>query len=177
MRSIKFAIAVCLFMLGSVATATAQTITYDFDRTVNFARYRTFAWVTGTSVPDELNDRRIVDAVSAELTRQGLIRVEPHERPDLLVAYHASFDTDLQITGFSSGWGPYRFGPARTGVARAEEILVGTLAVDLVDARTRTIVWRGTASKEIDVKADPRKRERNINRAAERLFKNYPPAR
>jgi hypothetical protein len=60
-------------------------------------------------------------------------------------------------------------------VARTEEILTGTLAVDLVDSRTNTIVWRGIASKEIDVKAEPGKRERNINRAAERLFKHYPP--
>jgi hypothetical protein len=33
------------------------------------------------------------------------------------------------------------------------------------------------ATREVDVKADPIKRERNINRAAERLFKNYPPVK
>jgi hypothetical protein len=84
---------------------------------------------------------------------------------------------DLQITGFSSGWGGYRFAGSRSGMVRAEEILIGTLVVDVVNAKTKTIVWRGTATKEVDVNASPEKRDRNINRAAEKLFKNYPPAK
>lgn len=111
--------------------------------------------VQGTTLSDQFNHARVVSAVGAQLAAKGL----------------------KQITGFSTGWGPYRFGADRSGTARTEEILTGTLAVDLVDSRTRTIVWRGIASKEVDVKADPRKRERNINRTAERLFKNYPPVR
>jgi hypothetical protein len=63
----------------------------------------------------------------------------------------------------------------RSGTARAEEILVGSLVIDVVDARTRTIVWRGMASKDIDVDASAEKRDKNINKAAEKLFKNYPP--
>jgi hypothetical protein len=160
-----------------MGTATlAQNITYDFDRATDFSRLKTFAWVRGPVVLDEINHRRVVDAVNSQLLSKGLVRVDSARKPDLFVAYHASFDSDLQITGFSSGWGPYRFA-GRSGVARAEEIVNGTLAVDLVDARTNTIVWRGMATREVDVKADPNKRERNINRAAERLFKNYPPAK
>jgi hypothetical protein len=49
--------------------------------------------------------------------------------------------------------------------------------VDLVDARAKTIVWRGTATKEVDVKADPQNRDRNITRAAEKIFKNYLPVK
>jgi hypothetical protein len=159
------------------ALTFAQNITYDFNRSVDFAWFHTFAWIPGAAPVDELNDQRIVAAVSAQLQSKGLRAVATTAQPDLLVAYHATFASDLEITGFSSGWGPYRLGPARSGTVRADEILTGTLAVDIIDARTRTIVWRGTASKEIDVKADPSKRTRNITRACERLFRNYPPAR
>lgn len=155
-------------------TTLAQEVVYDFDRATDFSKFRTYAWVRGTVLADDFNHNRIVNAVTTQLARKGLLRAETGATPDLLVAYHASFDRDLQITGFSSGWGPYRFGPARSGVARTETIVTGTLAVDLVDARTHTIVWRAVASKEIDVKADASKRERNINKAAERMFKNYP---
>jgi Domain of unknown function (DUF4136) len=154
----------------------AQSITYDFDKGTTFSKFRTYAWVSGTTLPDEINHQRVVDAVNAQLAAKGLMRVERTASPDLLVAYHAVFDRDLQVTGFASGWGPYRLSPNRSGVARTETILTGTLAVDLVDRRTNTIVWRGLASKEIDVKASPEKRERNITRAAEKLFKHYPPA-
>jgi hypothetical protein len=90
----------------------------------------------------------------------------------VLVAYHASFDENLQINAF--GWGP-RIG-LRTGTATVEKIVVGTLAIDMMDAQTRNIVWRGMATKELDSKASPEKKEKNITKAAERIFKNYPPA-
>jgi hypothetical protein len=164
--------AACVALMGTMALA--QNITYDFDRTSDFSRFKSFAWVRGTVLLDEINHRRVVNAVDAQLVAKGLRHAEAGtQQPDLLVAYHAAFDTDLQITGFSSGWGPYRLA-GRTGVARAEEILTGTLAVDLIDARTNAIVWRGMASKEIDTKASPEQRERSIHRTAERLFKNYP---
>ena len=101
---------------------------------VNFSRFKTYTWVRGTNLTDELNHNRVVNAIDSQLVSKGITKIESGASPDLLVAYHASFDKDLQITGFSSGWGGYRFAGTRTGTARAEEILVGTLGVDLVDA-------------------------------------------
>lgn len=172
----RFAIAVStagLALLGT--TALAQTVTYDFDKAADFAAFKTYTWVRGTPLNDELNHKRIVNAVDAQLAAKGFTKVEPGANPDVLVAYHATFNKNLQINGFSTGWGGYRFGGNRSGTARVDELLIGTLVVDMVDAKTRSIVWRGSATKEIDVKASPEKREKNINKAAEKLFKNYPP--
>lgn len=174
MRITALLAAASVVLVGTLTMA--QSVTYDFDRSAPFASFRTFAWVGGMVLPDQLNHARVVNAVSAQLSAKGLTRVEPTSRPDLLVAYHAAFDRDLQVTGFSSGWGPYRLA-GRSGVARTEQIVTGTLVVDLVDARTHTIVWRGTASREMDPKANGEKREKNITRAAERLFRNYPPVK
>ncbi|MGD9903389.1 MAG: DUF4136 domain-containing protein [Vicinamibacterales bacterium] len=168
---------VSAFVLSLVlaSTAFAQTISFDFDRSISFGAYKTYAWVAGTNVPDQLVHRRLVSAVDAQLAMKGLRQVESGEA-DVLVAYHASFDKDLQVTGFGTGWGGYRFGAYRSGTVRAEEILVGTMIVDIVDAATSTIVWRGTATKDIDVDAKPEKRDKNIAKTAEKLFKHYPPA-
>jgi hypothetical protein len=174
MRFRTFVATVVVVLLGTIAFA--QRVTYDFDRSANFASFTSYAWVRGSVTPDELNNARIVKAVDAQLAARGFKRVEASEAPDVLVAYHTSFDKDLQITGFSSGWGGYRFGPSRSATARTEVIVTGTLAVDMVDANTKTIVWRGLASKDLDVKADPGKRERNINKAVEKIFKNFPVA-
>jgi hypothetical protein len=157
---------------GSVG---AQDISFDYDTGADFSSFRTYTWVAGTEIKDPFNHKRIVDAIDAQLAAKGLSKVEASAAPDLLVAYHASFDQDLEIQGWSTGWGGYRFGGSRSGTATVEEILIGTIAVDMIDAGTNTIVWRGTASKEVDVKADPEKREKNIRKAAEKLFKNYPP--
>jgi len=155
----------------------AQSINYDFDKSANFAAFRTYTWVRGAAVPDALNHDRIVGAINAQLAGKRLTMVGRQQNPDLLVAYHASFDRDLQITGFGTGWGGFRFAGSQSGVARTDEIVTGTLIVDMVDARTRTIVWRGTATKEVNMNAKPEQRDKNINRAAEKLFKNFPPAK
>jgi hypothetical protein len=169
------ALALAAGLLFTGTAAQAQNVTYDYDRSAPFAAYRTYAWVPGTDVPDPLVHKRIVAAIDSELAAKGLRKVDATTHPDVVVAYHATFDTNLQITGFGSGWGGYRFAGTRSGTARAEEILVGTLIVDVVDARSRSIVWRGTATKDVNLKADPEKRDKNIARAAAKLFKHYPP--
>jgi hypothetical protein len=168
-------------MMTTVSTFSPATrvsaqssVTYDFDRSANFASFKTYAWVAGTEVGDRLIHDRIIGAIDTQLAARGLTKAASAETADVLVAYHASFDKNLRINGFSSGWGGYRFGGTRTGTATTEEILVGTLVIDIVQANTRTIVWRGTATGEVNTKASPEKRDKNINRAAEKIFKNYP---
>jgi hypothetical protein len=173
MRTRTIAGAIAVLALATVSHA--QTISFDFDRSIDFGTFKTYAWVPGTRVPDQLVHRRLIDAVDVQLAKKGLAKAESHSRPDVLVAYHASFDRDLQIVAFGSGWGPYRFAGTRSGSARAEEILVGTLIVDVVDAKTNTIVWRSTATKDIDVNAKPDQRDKSITKTAERLFTHYPP--
>jgi hypothetical protein len=106
----------------------------------------------------------------AQLSARGFAKVEAAAGPDVLVSDHASFDKNLQINAFGSG---PRIG-MRSGTATVEEIVVGTLAIDVMDAQTKNIVWRGTASGELDAKASPEKKEKNINKAAEKIFKKYP---
>jgi hypothetical protein len=173
MRITTAATVIGLALLGTMTLA--QNITYDFDRTAPFARFKTYAWVKGTPVNDQLNDKRIVSAIDAQLAAKGFTKMAEPEKADVLVAYHASFDKNLQINGFSSGFGGYRLGGSRSGRATVDEIVVGTIAVDLVEAANKTIVWRGLASGEVDTHAKPEKRERTIQRAAAKLFKNYPP--
>jgi hypothetical protein len=172
MRVTTFFSTVSLLLLGTIALA--QSVTYDFDGSADFSKFKTYSWARGNPVPDELNHRRIVQAIEAQLTLKGLAKVE--RNPDVLVAYHASFDTDLQISAMSTSWGPYRWGGG-SGVARATEVLTGTLAIDIVDARTKNIVWRAMASDDLNPNAKPEKRAKNIQKTAEKMFKHYPPKR
>src|ERR1044071_6151676 len=173
MRITTAATVIGLALLGTIALA--QNITYDFDRSAPFARFKTYSWVKGTPVNDALNDKRIVSAIDSQLAAKGFTKVDERGTADVLVAYHASFDKNLQINGFSSGWGGYRFGGNRTGRATLDQVTVGTIAVDMVDASNKTIVWRGLATGELDARAKPEHTEKNIQKAAVKLFKNYPP--
>jgi hypothetical protein len=173
MRIATYVTAACLALLGTVISA--QTVSYDFDRNANFSKFRTYTWVAGSNLNDGLNHERIVRAIDTQLAARGFVKLATAANADVLVAYHARFKEDLQVNGSSFGPGAYRFAGSRSGTARVEEIVIGTLAVDMVDARTNKIVWRGMATKELDVDANPGKREKNINKAAAKIFKNYPP--
>jgi hypothetical protein len=173
MRIATLTAIVCLTLLGTMARA--QTVTYDYDRTANFAAFRTYAWIGGTELADELNHARVVRVIDAALLAKGLSRVEPGANPDVLVAYHASFDRNLEITGSAIGWGPFGLGGDRWGSARVQPVLVGTLVVDISDARAHTIVWRSLASSDIRPTDKPESRDNKIAKATQKMFKNYPP--
>jgi uncharacterized protein DUF4136 len=174
MRIATFTTAVGMMIVAGTV-AIAQSVTYDFDRATDFSRIKTYQWTEGTTLRDELNHKRVVGAIDRQLMLKGLVKAEGGVKPDVLVAYHASFDRDLQINMMESGWGGPRFGGLRSGTATTQKILTGTLVIEVVNAATHSIVWRGMAKDELDADAKPEKREKDINRAAEKLFKNYPP--
>jgi hypothetical protein len=45
----------------------------------------------------------------------------------------------------------------------------------MLSSETRDLLWRGIATRELDANASPEKRDKNINKAAEKLFRKYPP--
>jgi hypothetical protein len=173
MRIATFTTCVWLTLLGTMALA--QSVTYDYDRAANFSNYKTYAWTRGTELTDDLNHARVVRAIEGALVAKGLARVEPGANPDVLVAYHASFDKNLEIIGSAHGWGPLGLGGDRWGSARVQPVLVGTLVVDISDAWTHAIVWRSLASSDIRPTDKPESRDKKITRATAKMFKNYPP--
>ena len=173
MRIATFAMTVSLTVLGTLAMA--QSVTYDYDRAANFSKYTRYAWTVGTTLTDELNHARVVRAIDAALVAKRLARVEPSANPDVRVAYHASFDKNLEINGLSHGWGPFGLGGNRWGSARVQPVVVGTLVVDITDARTNAIVWRSLASSDIRPTDKPESRDKKVAKATEKMFKNYPP--
>jgi len=55
------------------------------------------------------------------------------------------------------------------------DITVGTMVIDIADAKQSQMVWRGIGVKEIDTQAKPEKRDKSITNAVKKIFKNYPP--
>ena len=165
------------------AVASAQKTTYDFDKSAPFAQFKTYTFKVGTPTKNELVDKRILAAIETQLAARGMTKNDA--APDVVVLFHMAFDEQKDISTFSSGpmygggygygygWGG-GWGTTHTDV-RVREILVGTLAIDIVDAKTKQMAWRGLGTKEIDTNAKPEKRDENINKAVEKIFRNYPP--
>ena len=173
MRTVTWVTSVCLILFGTMAMA--QSVSSDYDRAANFTKYKTYAWTRGTELPDDLNHTRVVRAIDAALAGKGVARVDAADNPDVLVAYHASFDTNLEISGATYGLGPLGFGADRWGSATVQPVQVGTLVVDITDARTHAVVWRGRASSDARPSDNGETREKKINKATAKMFKHFPP--
>ena len=52
---------------------------------------------------------------------------------------------------------------------------MGTLVIDIADAKKGQLAWRGMGVKEVDTQNKPEKRDKSINEAVKKIFKNYPP--
>jgi len=177
----KRLVTLALAMVLTPALALAQKTSYDYDKTASFASLKTYALKDGTKVGQQLIDDRIVAAIEAQLGTKGLTKTESN--PDMFVVYHVAFDKQKDISTFSSGgggYGPYGWGygggwAGGTTTTQVRDILVGTLVIDIADAKKGQVVWRGMGVKEVDTQAKPEKRDKSINTAVTKILKNYPP--
>src|SRR6516165_4878740 len=178
-------LATALF-LSSVTPAIAQDVRYDFDKEKDFSKYKTYKWVPikGADLPDDLTQKALTSAIDAELATKGLTKTDSDDA-DLYVAYQTAIGSEKQFTSYNTGWG---YGPgwgggwygaggmaSSTTYGSTSTVYVGQLDLSMYDAHTKQLVWRGTASKTLDPKAKPEKKQKNIAKAVKKLLKNYPP--
>jgi len=96
------------------------------------------------------------------------------------VAFDKQKDISTYSSGYGGGYGAYGWGygggwGGTTTSTQVRDILVGTLVIDLADAKKGQVIWRGMGVKEVDTQAKPEKRDKSISSAVNKIFKNYPP--
>jgi hypothetical protein len=161
-------------VLFAASASFAQQIKTDYDRNADFSNYKTYSWEK-VQTQDPLWVDRIKEAVDAALTAKGLTPVESGGD----VAIVAMETTQNQRTlntfydGFGTGWrwrGGGGFGDATTTV---DTYKVGTLVVDLFDAKTKTLIWRGSSSDTLSDKSD--NNIKNLDKGVKKMFDHFPP--
>lgn len=170
------------------ATGFAQDVRFNYDHGANFSQYRTYKWVQvkGAVQLNQLAEQQLKNAIDAELATKGLTKTED-EKADLFIAYQAALNQEKEFnsysSGFDSGWG-YGAGwrgwggpgmSSSTTSTTTTTIHIGTVGLDMYDSAQKQLVWRGQASKTLDEKAKPEKRQKNIKKSIAKLLKNYPP--
>jgi hypothetical protein len=185
MRLVRTLVPLSLTAMSSFA----QDIHHNYDHNANFARYKTYRWVEidGAVRLDPLTDKQLRNVLDVELSKKGLIKITGND-PDLLISYQAAVKHQEQFNAFSGGFGSawgYGAGWGRgwdyinpgtsTITAQSTVIQVGSLGLDMYDADQKQLVWRGEATKTIDTRAKPDKRQSKIENGVAKLLKNYPP--
>ncbi|HEX5069950.1 MAG TPA: DUF4136 domain-containing protein [Vicinamibacterales bacterium] len=180
MKRMKIGAGVVAIALALPVVLFGQKTSFDFDKTANFAAFKTFAQKKGTPANDQFVDKRITDAIDAELIAKGMTKNETS--PDVTVVYHVSLKEKQDIStynyGYAGGYGPYGWGWG--GGWGGTQVMVnniteGTLIIDIADAQKKQMVFRAVGVKEIDVQAKAEKRDKNVASAVKKMLKNYPP--
>jgi Domain of unknown function (DUF4136) len=187
-ETMKTLVVLSLFCLSLIAarTAVAQDVRYDFDKDTDFLKFKTYKWVPikGADKPDDITANQIVEAVDAELMKKGLMKTDA-DTADLYIGYQIAIGAEKQYTSYSTDWGYgpgwgrgwYGYGGASTGTTygSTSTVYIGQLDLSIYDSAGKKLVWRGVASKTLDPEAKPEKKQKNINKAVQKLLKNYPP--
>jgi hypothetical protein len=181
-RTMNRMLAAAVFVLALALAACATPRVYtDHDPSAQFGTYHTYSWREKPDKVPALISQRIVDAVDAQLRAKGWTPVA--DGGDVAIAAHVATRQEYNVDTFYNdpfwgGWGWRGWGP-RWGAgigyerARVSSYTVGTLVLDMFDAKTKQAIWSGVA--EGTVPKDPQKLHADIQTAVAKMFMEFPP--
>jgi hypothetical protein len=154
----------------------AQKVRVDYDRTLAFSHYRTYQWIAlpeaqpaNGQFPNQLMQERIVRFIEDAMAAKGLRRVETGG--DVLIGYKMNVTEQQQFTTVGSGWG-WGWG-SEFSTTTAETIFIGTLVIDIMDARQKQLIFQGASIATISSR--PQKNTKKLRKAINEIFEKYPP--
>jgi len=172
-KTVAFAFLTALLVCSAT---NAQDVRTNYMPGTDFAKYHTYKWVAiaGRGAPDQILEAQIKQAIDTQLNAKGLTKVEG-DKADLFVGYQVGVTKEREWNAYRTGFGfP---GGLDSATATSSTITIGTLILDIYDPATKQLVWTGSASKSIDSSKDPQKIQKNLNKAMQKLLKDFPPRR
>jgi hypothetical protein len=173
MKTTTLVAAAAFTLAGSLTLA--QDVKVDVDSEANFGTLKTFSLKIGTTWGNPISEKRVREEFEQALTEKGWTKTD-EATADALVVLHGATQVKRDLNTFYSGMGGYRyrgFGGTGTAQTTVSEYTVGTLVVDIFDAKSKALIFRGTASDEISDK--PEKNAKKLAKASDKMFKDFPP--
>jgi hypothetical protein len=169
----KLAVGLSLALLVCTV-ASAQDVSSNAMPGTDFSKFHTYKWVAieGASYPNQIVDAQIKASIDSQLASKGLTKVDG-DKADLFVGYQTSIDQEKQWNAYGMGGGVRWGGGMAT--ATSSVIPIGTLVLDMYDPSTKQLVWTGKATKTLDPNAKQDKKQKNLDKAMQKLLKNFPP--
>ena len=165
----KFALCPMLVCVAS-AIAVGQTVSVNYNQTQSFVQYHTYAWGSNNTnqIQNSILAQVALQDIDTALQGKGLQKVQEDQKPDLLLTASGGMKqqttyTAMGMRGFGGGM----------GTITPQQNVVGTMIVDLFDAKTKNLIWRGSSSDTLSSKAD--KNTKNLDKGAQKMFAHFPP--
>jgi len=168
------------FVMAGCAPAT-MNVSSHVDRAADFKAFQTYTWGPADALPtgdprldkNPLFKDQFQGAVEKQLALKGLTQVTTG-KPDLLIHYHANISERLDVTGIDR---PYGSCVGENCQAEVNLYEAGTIVLDIVDAKTNKLIWRGWAQGAAKTMLDnPDEMTRQINKAVPQMVAQFPKA-
>jgi hypothetical protein len=175
-----------LSLLVAAGGCAGRQVTTDYSPATRFSQYRTYALVSPPdSASQQLLDQRVRSAVQAQLAGKGLSPTD-RQQADLYVGYGMVDKTHRDVYTYRDGWGwgggwgwrNYRWGVPwpMASYRQVETYTDGTVVVNLIDAKTKQVVWQGEVADVVNLPvANPARATKQVDMAVAKLFTKYPP--
>src|SRR5580658_4069789 len=150
------------FLMVLLGSAFGQHIQTDFDHQANFSQYKTYSWQE-IKPANSLWDSRIKNAVDAQLSAKGWTQVD--NGGDVAIVAIKMTTTQRTLQTYYDNFGD--------STTTEQDYKDGTLVVDLFDAKSKQLIWRGSAEGTLSDSAA--KNEKNLDRGVAKMFKEFPP--
>lgn len=175
MKRLKFTPLLLLVLVFT--SCTTVRVVSDYDREANFDEYKSYAFykpgIDKAQISD-LDKKRILRAIDAELSAKGMTKAEP---ADLLVSIFTKERERVDVYnnnfGWGWGWNPWWYGSWGNTVSRSTE---GSLYIDLIDAKKNELIWQGIGTAKLITSGKVEQKEERIREIVREILMTYPPS-
>jgi hypothetical protein len=158
-----------LLLCGTATLALGQTVSVNYNKSQSFAGYHTYAWGSNNAnqIKNSILGQAAVQDVDAAMQGKGFTKVMENQTPDLLITASGGLQqqtsyTAMGMRGFGGGMGSIT----------PEQNVIGTLVVDLFDAKTQSLVWRGIGQNTLGNNGG--KNQQIVQKAVTKMFSQWP---
>ena len=159
------------FSLIIISCSSVKVIT-DFDSSANFSNYKSFAFSKSQIKKLEISDldkKRILSSIENLMQNKGYVS---SSNPDLIINVDTKSREDVYINRYNDfpfyGW----YGPTISTTYKPSSRIVGLLYIDVIDAKTGSLLWQGNGSGSLS--SNKLSRDELINNFVSKLLESYP---
>lgn len=175
MKTIKFIPVLLLFIFASCSSVRVNS---DYDKKAIFESYKTYAYLKSAVDKVEISDldkKRILNSIDESMTTKGLTK---NEAPDLLISIFTKESQRVDVynnSGFGWGLGFGSYWGMGMGYSNVYSTPEGTLYIDLIDAKTKELIWQGEGSGYLTKNTD--EKDARIKEFVDKILAQYPPVK